>query len=257
MWTCNETQIVPKIVPARSNGDRGEKGNGMDRYTVGPLQAADAEGLFEQEEVSVAIISTDDGTSAHAPSVELSSPDAETLLRFVRESWGDDDALWWETVVLDSLSLWKEDEGRAYRLGTFRLGDGGRVVRGITDGSTWNGARNVWITAETLLALLPDIRADLAHAGRSVRIEGDLATGARSAGLVETNENGEEQRTDLPAVEFMGSVYFGLINGWLWSEVGHRSLRPCPVCEGRGEIAQDYDAPRECRECDGEGAVEA
>lgn len=147
------------------------------------------------------------------------------------------------------------DKQQTYRSGSFRFGDDGAVVEGITDGSTWNGWANVWVDSQTLDVLIPEIRESLARSGRTLKVTkaGHVSTGATSVTFTETNENGEQQSVDLPAVRFEDRTFFGLVDGWTWEEVSAQV--ECPRCKGHGYVSPAPDLETPCGLCNGWGSI--
>lgn len=137
---------------------------------------------------------------------------------------------------------------QTYRAGTFRFGDGGQVVEGITDGTTWNGAANVYVTRETLQDLTEDIETCLWQNGMNATVTvSDDGSDARIA-----YDDMDEADDVLPVVVHDGTTFYGLINGWTWIDMGNR-LTLCPTCE---DTTWDVRGPLTCKMCGGWGFVD-
>lgn len=84
---CRLTFPDPVLCPVPESADGGV-------WQSPPLQAVEVDSLPVWEAVEVITIADDDGTSAHAFTVVVSSPSRDVLADYIRETWGDDDAEW-------------------------------------------------------------------------------------------------------------------------------------------------------------------
>lgn len=89
--------------------------------------------------------------------------------------------------------------------------DGATYFPGITDGTTWNGFANPWMTRETLTAWYAEGERDGAWLyGESIRFTQD------GRGIVASAQRGELEEEELERMEYEGETYYYVGSGWAW-----------------------------------------